>query len=117
MILAVDIGATKVRIALAEADDSRVQLIESARFETRDWAHLLPLIEHFMGETRVSSVTAAAFGVAGPITGDPLFLTNIPWKIDLNEIRTALKCFNVYAVNDLAAHAYGLALLKEGDIK
>ncbi len=56
-------------------------------------------------------VTAACFGVPGPVRDGRLRLTNLPWTLDRRELTRNLKIDYVFLINDLQANAYGIAEL------
>ena len=70
-------------------------------------------------------VTAACFGVPGPVREGRLRLTNLPWTLDSRELARHLKIDYVFLINDLQANGYGIAelgadqiyTLSEGDAR
>jgi glucokinase len=54
-----------------------------------------------------SEITAAAFGIAGPIVDGRSKLTNLGWDVDSHELAALLKLDSVGLINDLQATAYG----------
>jgi len=114
MILAGDIGGTKTRLALFE-DPGTPPLFEQ-RYASSDHRALEPLIERFLGAARAalgahSAPSAACFGVAGPIVGRRVELTNLPWTVDAGLLEQTFAIPRVRLLNDFAAAAYGLDLL------
>lgn len=114
MILAGDIGGTKTRLALFD-DPATAPLVEQ-RYSSSDHPALEPLLERFLAEARSAlgeqpAPRAACFGVAGPIEGRRVQVTNLPWTIDAAALEQAFAIPRVRLLNDFAAAAYGLALL------
>ncbi|OIQ67085.1 glucokinase [mine drainage metagenome] len=73
MILAGDIGGTKTLLALYEVDTGRV--LFQKRFESASADRFDKLLADFLAEVGRSSfanmaITAAGFGIAGPVTGE-----------------------------------------------
>ena len=114
MILAGDIGGTKTRLALF--DDPAAEPIFERRYPSSEHRALEPLIERFLEEARAAlggrcAPSAACFGVAGPIVGQRVALTNLPWTVDAGRLERAYAIPRVRLMNDFAAAAYGLDLL------
>jgi len=114
MILAGDVGGTKTRLALF--DDPAAGPLFEQRYPSSDHRSLEPLIERFLGAAHAAlgarpAPEAACFGVAGPIVGRRVELTNLPWTIDAAHIERTLAIPRVLLLNDFSAAAYGLDLL------
>jgi glucokinase len=61
-------------------------------------------------------VDRACFGVAGPIAGDRVDVTNLPWTIDATQLEQRFAIASVRLINDFAANAHGLDALRADDI-
>jgi glucokinase len=61
-------------------------------------------------------VTAACFGVPGPVRDGRLRLTNLPWTLDSRELAKNLEIDHVFLINDLEANGYGVAELAPDQI-
>lgn len=110
MILAGDIGGTKTLLALYEADTSRV--LFQKRFESASTDQFDQLLADFLAEVGDSSltntaITAAGFGIAGPVTGElgaqTVQATNLPWQMDSRAISQQIGGVPVVFANDLVA--------------
>lgn len=111
MILAADIGGTKTRLAVF--DDAEAPPRFEQRYASADYPALEPLIDRFLAEARDALGTrpgleAACFGVAGPIEGRCVPVTNLPWTIDAEALGRTFAIPRVRLLNDFAAAAYGL---------
>ncbi len=123
MILAGDIGGTNVRLALFDLNDKgRLVEIRSARFPSREYAGLNPVLTRFLdtAETVTTSksgttVTAAGFGIAGPVVRGRCEATNLPWIVDAKDVARFLGLSRVALLNDLAANGVGLGELSPED--
>lgn len=112
MILSMDIGGTKVAVATFAATGPLEPESEVRRHASKDHAGLLPLLgAHFGGRPRQGTFEAAAVGLAGPVLGRQVKLTNLPWTVDADELAAWLGC-PVFLMNDLAAHAYAVPVAK-----
>jgi glucokinase len=60
----------------------------------------------------VKQVRKGCFGVAGPVAGGKVTLTNLSWELDEQVLAKELGLDQVALINDLVAHAEGIELLK-----
>ena len=51
---------------------------------------------------------------AGPVIHGKGITTNLPWSLDINQIKNETLVDKVYLINDLESTAYGLAEINEG---
>lgn len=113
MILAGDVGGTKVHLALFDFVDGKLKHQRDKIYPAKEHAGL----EEIVGEFLVSEkITAACFGVPGPVRDGRLRLTNLPWTLDSRELATNLKIDYVFLINDLQANGFGIAELKPEQI-
>ena len=108
MILAGDVGGTKVDLALYQFDHGRLSHVREQKFPAREFAGLEEIVRKFLIESGDPEVTAACFGVPGPVRGGRLKLTNLPWVLDSRELSLALKIEHLFLINDLEANGYGI---------
>jgi glucokinase len=108
MILAGDVGGTKVHLALYDFTDGELKHARDQQFPAKEYAGLEEIVKEFIVTERV---TAACFGVPGPVRDGRLRLTNLPWTLDSRELATHLKIDYVFLINDLQANGYGIAEL------
>jgi len=113
MILAGDVGGTKVHLALYEFTKGNLQYSREARFPAKDYSGLEEIVREFLQGEEVSS---ACFGVPGPVRDGRLRLTNLPWTLDSRELSRHLNIDHVFLINDLEANGYGIAELKPEQI-
>lgn len=113
-LLAGDIGGTKTQLALFEgAEATVVRELPSARY-----AGLCEALDEFLRDAGVDArpIAAAAFGVAGPVTGDVVRVTNLPWTVEAAAVAAHLGTPAVRLLNDLEAAALGLERLGPEDV-
>lgn len=110
MILAGDVGGTKANLALFEERGGSLEAVREDRFSTADWPGLAELVGAFL-EAGSESVDRACFGVAGPVIGDTIELTNAGWQVDRSALRGAIGVDRVRFLNDLEATVYGVDVL------
>jgi glucokinase len=108
-----DIGATNARFSLlANGAFGPVTELEVARYARFPDA-VADFLNHHGDPAQVSR---ALLAVAGPVEGDRCKLTNCPWIIDGDELRTTFRLAKVRLVNDFAATAYSLPSLAARDL-
>ncbi|QNI32799.1 glucokinase [Alloacidobacterium dinghuense] len=123
MILAGDVGGTKVDLALYGFENGELTLVREERFPAQEYSGLEVIAEKFLADTGNPEVTAACFGVPGPVRHGRLKLTNLPWILDCEELSTGLDIRHLFLINDLEANGYGIPelhadqihVLSEGD--
>ena len=91
------------------------------RFVSREWKRPEDILENFLAWAGTQGVdrkalTAAAFGIAGPIVGNEVRATNLPWLVRGDHLARQLGLPSVFLLNDLEAAAHGLALLGAGEL-
>jgi glucokinase len=119
MILAGDIGGTKTRLALFDHVDAPPCF--ERRYASPDYPALDAMLECFLVDARaalgpVAPPQAACFGVAGPIQGNRVRVTNLPWTIDAASVAATFGIARVRLLNDFAAAAYGIDALGAGEL-
>ena len=114
MILAGDIGGTKTVLALIEKHaDGSLSCLEEQTFASGEYQTFEEILNLFLGPGR--QVSAACFGVAGPVIHQRCQTTNLPWILDGEELKSRLRCPRVRLLNDLGAMAIGMLHLKPED--
>ena len=113
MILAGDVGGTKVHLALYDFINGKLEYSRDERFPAKDYSGLEEIVKEFLG---AFTVTAACFGVPGPVRDGRLRLTNLPWTLDSRELSVSLGINHVFLINDLEANGYGVAELAADQI-
>jgi glucokinase len=108
MILAGDVGGTKVHLALYDFSGGKLTHTLDKQYPAKEYAGLEEIVKEFLGTERVS---AACFGVPGPVRDGRLRLTNLPWTLDSRELAKHLQIDHVFLINDLEANGYGVAEL------
>ncbi len=113
MILAGDVGGTKVHLALYDFNNGKLEHRREERFPAKDYAGLEAIVKEFLGGDKAS---AACFGVPGPVRDGRLRLTNLPWTLDSRDLSANLGIQHVFLINDLEANGYGIAELQTDQI-
>jgi glucokinase len=110
--VAADIGGTHARFAVAcRAPDGAIDLAETRTLHTATFASIADAYEAYVAELGTRPARAA-FAVAGPVATDEIKLTNSPWSFSRSTLRQKLRLDVLEIVNDFAAIAHALPLLK-----
>lgn len=115
-ILAGDIGGTNTRFMLWSVQSGALRAEgPPVRFRNADFASLDAILERFAD--RCTGVTDACFGIAGPVEGRSVRLTNIPhWpEIRADHVAGRLNIadpLRVSLINDMPAHAASLCSIE-----
>lgn len=115
MLLAGDIGGTKTNLAVFSLEKNVQKPLAEATFHSADYASLEAVIREFLSQID-TKVNAASFGVAGPVVNGRTHITNLPWKIDEEQLRDSLDLTSVRLLNDLEAIANAVPSLKTYDL-
>src|SRR5580693_621697 len=113
MILAGDVGGTKVHLALFDFTHGNLVHTKDKQYAAKQYSGLEDIVREFLGADKV---TAACFGVPGPVREGRLRLTNLPWTLDSRELSAGLDIQHVFLINDLEANGYGVAELAPDQI-
>ncbi len=113
-VLAGDIGGTKTRLAIIDVEGTRLNTSREVSFPSRDFATFDDLLGEFLAGTQVPA--HAAFGIAGPVQGRTVRVTNLPWVIEADVTQQRFGFVSCALLNDLEAAACGLPALGESDL-
>lgn len=114
-ILAGDIGGTKTQLGLFEYFEGRLHSIFEKTYSSRDFQGLEGVLIDFM--KGMTGIDSACFGVAAPVIGKRIKLTNLPWIIDVQKLKKEFSLPKLEIINDLVANAYGTIHLKKKDLR
>jgi glucokinase len=117
MILAGDVGGTKTLIGLFEFNTRRPVRVDVRSFPTTSYDGLPDIIEAFFNQQPSRpAITAATFGVAGPVIDQTAQMTNVPWAVDADAVRRTFGLTDVRLLNDLEAMATSLPVLAPDEL-
>ena len=88
MILAGDVGGTKVHLALYNFAGGRLSQVRDHKFPANEFATLDDVVKAFLAQASESNeqIAAACFGCPGPVRDGRLKLTNLPWTLDARDL-------------------------------
>lgn len=110
-----DIGGTNARFALIRAPGGTPEAIAAypcARFPGLDAA-----IGHYLDQTGGPRPRWGALGIANPVDGDAVRMTNHDWAFSIAQLREALDFDHLRVVNDFAALAMALPALPPSNLQ
>ncbi|MBN2971873.1 glucokinase [Roseomonas aeriglobus] len=114
--VAVDIGGTHARFAIAEVADGRVvSLGEPTTMKTAEHGSLQLAWEAYAAARGGTLPRAAAIAVAAPVGGEMIRLSNNPWIIRPALINERLNVDSWTLVNDFGAVGHAVAQVPESD--
>jgi glucokinase len=105
MILAGDIGGTKTNLGLFDAPQGVLVKVNDKRYVSHEHTGLDEIVKDFLGGTK-AKITAASFGIAGPVVDNRVHTGNLPWIIDGATLAKELGLDRVRLLNDLEATAH-----------
>jgi glucokinase len=110
MILAGDVGGTKVHLALYNFAGGRLATVRDHKFPSDEFATLDDVVKAFLAQVgdKKEEIVAACFGCPGPVRDGRLKLTNLPWTLDERDLQKSLGIEHIFLINDLEANGYGI---------
>lgn len=106
-----DIGGTNARFGWQDSENApitHVQVLPCAEHES-----LLAAAQTYLKTQGLQAPPCAAFGIANPVTGDEVAMTNHHWKFSVTALREGLGVSRFLLLNDFTALALSLTLLPE----
>ena len=110
-----DIGGTNARFAWQPSRDAapgRVAIYPCAEHES-----LLAAMRHYLAQQQLPAPGACAIGIANPVTGDHVQMTNHTWSFSIEQVRLALGLTRFLVLNDFTALALSLTLLPADELR
>lgn len=109
MILAGDVGGTKVHLSLYNFEEGRLRPLRDEKFPAAHFACLDDVVKEFLKDPgEKAEIVAACFGCPGPVRDGRLKLTNLPWTLDEKLLQQSLGIRHISLINDLEANGYGI---------
>ena len=128
MILAGDVGGTKVHLALYNFESGKLKPVRDQKYPAAEHASLDEVVLKFLAEDPASEdgdpqtslehhgVVAACFGCPGPVRDGRIKLTNLPWSLDARSMVKELDIEHIFLINDLEANGYGIPELRADSV-
>jgi glucokinase len=109
-----DIGGTNARFALVAAPGGDLEAIHT--LPCADFAGPAEAIEHYLTATGIARPRWGAFGIANPVDGDFVRMTNHNWAFSIRQLRERLTFERLDVLNDFTALAMALPVLQDADL-
>lgn len=116
MLLAGDIGGTKTNLAIFAPEMGLHTPVAEGTLPSRRYASLEALVHDFLQAHPSFAIEQAVFGVAGPVVQGRAEVTNLPWQLAEDSLRSALNVTHVALLNDLQAIASAVPFLDQRDL-
>ena len=114
-ILVADVGGTKTVLALALDAENIVQLTDVQTFPSNRFSRFDDLLNAYVLALGILP-KIAVLAVAGPVLDGQAKLTNLPWQLDEQAIKTGFGFRDARLINDLEAMAWSLPYLVDADV-
>ena len=118
MILAGDVGGTKVHLGLYSFVGGGLVQQREEKFPAVEYACLEDVVNAFLakGPEPRDGIIASCFGCPGPVRDGRLKLTNLPWTLDARDLQRSIGIEHIFLINDLEANGYGIPELGNDQI-
>jgi glucokinase len=121
MILAGDIGGTKTLLRVAEKNSDGFTVLYEQRFAGASYVSFSDVLHEFIETVKINLgelplLSAACFGIAGPVRDRRSQLTNLGWSFDSDRLAEKFNIANVSLINDFVAVGYGVLGLQPHDL-
>ncbi|MBT6151507.1 MAG: glucokinase, partial [Chloroflexi bacterium] len=110
-ILAGDLGATNLRLALFDIANPQYQAVEERKFAVKEFNSLEEILNIYTNNLTVE-IIGASFAVAGPVINGVAKITNVDWKIIEESLSENLKGIPVSLQNDLVGMSSSIPILQ-----
>ena len=105
-----DVGGTNARFAVQEAPGA--QPTQVVTYPVAEYANFDDCLEAYVGQLACARPRQAAVGIANPIVGDSVKMTNFHWAFSIEAVRQELGFDRLLLVNDFTALALSLPMLQ-----
>ena len=109
-----DVGGTNARFgwqASANSDIQHVQVLPCADFPSLEVA-----IQTYLKQQKLPAPQACALGIANPVTGDKIRMTNHHWTFSISEMARNLGVSKLNVINDFTALALAIPSISKDQL-
>ncbi|MDP3823753.1 MAG: glucokinase [Burkholderiales bacterium] len=110
-----DIGGTNARFAWQT--DRSAAPTDVATYACAEHDSLLAAVRHYLAEHGKACPPVCAIGIANPVLGDRVQMTNHHWSFSIVELQQALGLKRLKVINDFTALALSLPGLQPADLR
>jgi glucokinase len=115
LLLAGDLGATKTQLALFDPRGDLRKPRRVATFLGADYPGLVSVLREYLKDSK-EKITAACFGIAGPVVNNHVRMINLNWEIDAADLCDEFGFQAAWLINDLKAIANSVPLLSPAEV-
>lgn len=109
-----DIGGTNARFAWQVS--AQGALTDIASYPSAEHASLLHAMQHYLQAHAKPAPRWCALGMANPVVGDQVQMTNRDWSFSIQALQRSLGVKRLLVINDFTALALALPALKPSDL-
>jgi len=109
-----DIGGTNARFAWQAT--AGTALIDIATYPGSAYPSLLDAMQHYLREHGKPAPRWCAIGIANPVVGDEVKMTNRDWSFSISAVKTSLGVDRFLVINDFTALALALPALVPAEL-
>ena len=110
-----DIGGTNARFALIRAPGRDMEAMRT--LPCADFPGPAEAIEHYLATAGLPRPRWCAFGIANPIDGDFVKMTNHHWAFSIRDLQARLDLAHLEVINDFTALALALPALRDSELE
>ena len=110
-----DVGGTNARFALQESPGAEPSQVKT--YSVAAYANIDDAMKAYLDEITGAKPRQGAVGIANPIVGDFLRMTNSPWAFSIEALRVTLGLDRLLFINDFTALALSLPSLKSDHLR
>lgn len=113
--LVIDLGGTNARLALQAQPGAA--LSQLATYPCSGFSGVQALVAHYLATDGAGTPPRqCAIGIASPVGGDEVVMTNLAWRFSKQALQAALGLERLVVVNDFTALALALPLLQADEL-
>jgi glucokinase len=113
--LLADVGGTNARFAWSQQPNAPLSNIH--QYSCHKYGSLQLAIAQYLADHGKPSPASCGIGIANPVTGDQVSMTNHDWSFSISALKKALAVSRLAVVNDFTALALSLPMLAANDLR
>ncbi len=110
-----DVGGTHARFGWVQEAGSGITEVDA--FLCDDQSGVEAAVTRYLAAHRLASPRSGAIGIAAPVGGDVVAMTNRGWTFSIGDLQRRLGLGRLLVINDYAALAHALASLRPDDVR
>ncbi|TQF71027.1 glucokinase [Pseudoalteromonas luteoviolacea] len=117
-IIVADIGGTNARFAVVtefNLETNQFVIDHQFTFPSAEFQSFESALSAFLAKLTIKKPSRACFAVAGPIKGQQVYLTNLGWNFNTQDVKSDFGFSELAVINDFAAFAFAAPHLSKED--